>query len=454
MTSTLENVAVCILGERVDNQAPLVILTRAALTEVTIRVMGPRGEAVESVRVGDVAAYSVTRRVLNLGRAESYVVHAAGYDHGLGPYAFPSPEKVRKVGVVCCDAHWHLPVRQTWHDLERETEVGTVFHIGDQIYHDLRFSRMMNFLRSVRGREADYMAHAHRLFVDNYIESWSMAHKRGVLGDRHNVMLGDDHEITDDMVTALPNAGRSEFESLKAVAISVYRLIQGGLRANPLTAQNDFHTAVVGSTLYLMMGRMYNMVQSVDDCVTFVDSVINDPEVMGSVRTVALLMSKPPLNKSALLPYMSHSRFAQLDFSPLYQRLFRLRDRMGKRVILVGGDLHVLYRWEIRPTAAEPDASLPPPITLTSIPAMASCVITPPMPVNAGLPDGCGFTGTQVSRARVNGFAVIDTDSGEVRCVTRRFMTHYLRNECYVGLKALWAMFTVQRLNPNLELLT
>lgn len=436
MATHLEDVAVCILGERVGNQAPLILLACEALTGVAVRIVGPNGGTLEAVHVGDVAAYSMTRRVLNLRPGGGYVVSAEGYEVGLGPYVFPSVDKTRHFGVVCCDADWQLPIRGTWRDLERVNKISTVFHIGDQVYH-------MNFLRTVPGQEHRYMQHARRIFVSNYIRTWSAPHKRSVLAERHNVMIGDDHEVTDDAWMALPNAGRPEFESLKEVAISVYRNIQGGLRFDPRSARNDFHSTVIGTTLFIMMGRMYNMVHSVDDYVTFIGALLSDKATMEKVQTVVVLMTRPPLNRDRLVPCMSRPR--QHDFAPLYRQLFHARDEMDKKVVLVGGDLHVLQRWRISARSSK----LVAPLTLTSIPSIASCVPTPYVAVNAGIPPDCEFVAQRRERARVNGFGIIDVATGQVRCVTRRYVQYYVWNDLYTGAKDLWSRWTTQRLEAE-----
>ena len=395
-----------------------------------------RTSAGDVVDVGDVKAARAVSCDIPVVDGGWYEVSCATEGDKLGPYSFPAPSAT--FAVLCCDASWQLPVRDTWRDLARNEQAATVFHIGDQVYHDLTFSRMMNFLRTLPPSEyASFRADARRRLYGTYLDSWLSPHKRHTLATRHNVMIGDDHEVTDDAWMALPNQGRPEFEFLKEVAVEVYREVQGGLRADRESASDDFYSFLDGDVLFLMVGRMYNMVHDVGEYVTFVSEQVERKG--GEARHVILLMARPPANRDRLLPFLS--RPAQHDFTPFYDMLFHVRDVLGKKVTLVGGDLHVLHEWDVSMLGRE---ELPP-LRMTVVPAMASVVPSLRVPINLGVSRST-FRATRRRRSRVNGFCLMHKGDGSVRHVTRRYWWYYGWNEAFTGAKDLWSRLTRQRL--------
>ena len=442
--------ALCVLGEYADGRIVFLVLAAKDLRNVSVEITDSqvmRGQGVQSVKrveVGDVGAGETGRAVGVVPHQFSYTVTAEGYDVPLGPYtvAMSTTEADDPTYIFqCCDADWHLPVRSTWRDAAAVQSVRAVFHIGDQVYHDLTFRSMLNFFRrrAERGEWGAYERDARRRFFDNYFASWSAPHRRTLLATRSNLMLGDDHEVTDDETWGNRLAGEPAYDFLKEQALHTYRAIQGALRMDPQTARVDYFSKMDGPVLFLLVGRMYNMKHDIDADLRAIDEAVvrhldADPLNARRVKNLVLVSSKVLLHQRA---------DASLDFTRIFRRLEEVRrTRLGEdvEVRIIAGDLHTGHEFVIdgppsTPRKGRKGASIP----MTVVPAISSCI--PTFSKAPRLLNGGDWTLRLLRRRKANGFVTFHPRKRVVTFHTRRHITHFMRNEILIGAKVLRAMF-------------
>lgn len=438
---------VCVLGQRQSTDLTrLLLISRQAHARVCVRSNMRLVE--EGTRKVDRGAPDVEVQTIEIKpyEAKSLVIRAPP-----GTYYEVEPEDVKKSGpfrvpscpeskcvLQNCDADDHLRVTSTWESLH-DMEYHTAFHIGDQIYHDYQFCRMLNFLRRRRlGAPSILEPGVRRVLYENYIRSWTRPLKVRLLAERHNFMIGDDHEISDDAWVSARYQGQAEFKFLRKVAVDVYREIQGGLRSDPLTAHDDFACLSQGDAIVILIGRMYNIHTCVDEYVNYITSELEAHR--GAFSRLVVIFTRPPLNRQPIsLSCCRRRPPVGEDFEPLWDLLQGFRRASGIPVQVFGGDLHLAQTWEFTPkTAGEGEDGF----TLINVPAMASCVPTFPPTILSGVERSSKWNGRLVSQTKANGFCTLDLKTGVANTWVSRYISHMIRNEMYVGAREVWCRLT------------
>lgn len=474
LVKRLSSVALSVLGEFSDGRLVFMVLTSEALTGVRVEVtsaMSIRSNGNECTRrgdIGEVAAFRSGRAVVQVPNRFSYTVSAEGYDQPLGPYEVcisTMEADDPKYLFLSCDSDWHLPVRSTWDAMHRVEGVRAAFHMGDQVYHDLEFARIRNTLRRMTRGDADdeaklrtmkpFREHVRQVFFSNYMRSWRAPHKRDFLATHSNIMFGDDHEITDDNTMANLLEGEKVFEFIKDVAIDVYQEIQGGLRHVPCTGKTDYFHKIDGNVLFVCIGRMYTMRHDVPAYMRHLEHVVTtcleaDPAVLRRVNRLVVVMSKPPLHKRPACgrPVVTD----ETDFGAFFNQMFNVwRTRMfaaaDTEVRVIAGDLHAHHNFRVD-SAHPTDEGRANSIEVTVTPAIVSCVPVwgSRLTLNSTL-----ATATELRRRKANGFLVYHSRSREVRLHSRRYWSHFLRNEMLIGWRVARSRLGRMTLTPHQE---
>jgi hypothetical protein len=232
-----------------------------------------------------------------------------------------------KIITVNCDCDWHLSTK-IWENLKEENNINMIYHIGDQIYNDLIFHRVYNTLK-YENQTQIYSNEIKKKLYLNYFSTWSNSKRRIILETIPNLMIGDDHDTTDDD-SAIDD---KYFKFIKKIALQVFTDIQVNLRID--NQPNDFYYRIYNNQLHLFLGRTYSWDHNADDYVNYLLSIINN----NSSKNLYIFFSKPPIN-------FNLSTFIKLvyptdnnNYQNLYQYLKELKDN-NYHITLIGGDLH------------------------------------------------------------------------------------------------------------------
>jgi len=232
-----------------------------------------------------------------------------------------------KIITVNCDCDWHLTTN-IWDKLKEEENINMVYHIGDQIYNDLIFHRIYNSLKYYKVTDT-FSREIKEKFYLNYFSTWLNPKRRIILETIPNLMIGDDHDTTDD-----DSAIEDEyFNFIKKIALQVFSEIQIDLRID--NTHSDFYFRNYNNQLHLFIGRTYSWDYTAKDYVNYLKSIIPNQDL----KNLYIFFSKPPINFNlSPLIYLFYPTDNN-NYQDLYDYLKELKDN-DYQITIISGDLH------------------------------------------------------------------------------------------------------------------
>jgi hypothetical protein len=322
--------------------------------------------------------------------------------------------------IVNCDAHWQLPTNE-WTKVSKEKNIKMMIHIGDQIYHDLLFERLYKKLKSISSSKFDnYKNIIKHKFYLNYFESWNNF-KKNLLETVPHLMFGDDHDIVDDDTYSHLQED-IVYKFLKKCALQVFKEIQEKLQINESPHQ-DLYYRLENKILYIMIGRIYSIKYKPNDILTLLKYPIN--RMRGKFDKINILLSKPPINKTASFPASLIFNSVNDDFTSFYNYLKDLTED-GIKLNIISGDLHRFVHFNIYyNNKFITSLFIVPPIT-SAPPVFGSNVYI-------NLPNGYNIN--KIRDKKTNGYFVYSKKNSVIKYET--YWKNFIRNEIYILLVKL-----------------
>ncbi|VBB17887.1 PhoD-like phosphatase, partial [Yasminevirus sp. GU-2018] len=256
---------------------------------------------------------------------------------------------------VACDNNEAGFGSEGWSILKERADyfkVSKLIHLGDQVYLDTIFSGMTISLSRCCEDNDDmtaFKSHVKDQFYEVYVRSFSDPAKAELLATRSNIMIGDDHEISDDNNIVSTFWARNECcDFVKCIAMEVFKEIQVSLRLR-LDEEKDldlYHT-VDGKTLTIFMGR--TVVSTIDQnkYVTYIKETVNKYD--DEVNRIILCPTVPWFFSTSSWFFIRYF-FGDYDgsmFRTVYKLLKEL-SRCGKKIRIVSGDVHSFIKINVK----------------------------------------------------------------------------------------------------------
>lgn len=341
-----------------------------------------------------------------------------------------------KIIILNCDAHWQLSTNE-WTKVSKEKNIKMMMHIGDQIYHDLLFGRLYKKFKSISSSKFDdYIDIIKNKFYLNYFDSWNDTTKKELLETVPHLMIGDDHDIVDDDTYSHLQEDIA-YKFLKKCALEVFKEIQENLQIENSPHQ-DLYYRLENDVLYIMIGRIYSLKYKPNDILTLLQIPIN--QMKGQFNKINIILSKPPINKTAFFPASLVFNSVNDDYSLFYDYLNGLTKK-GIKLNIISGDLHRYVYWNIYYYNK----------FITSLIIVPPITSAPPVfgsKVYINLPDG--YTINKIKDKKCNGYCVYSKKNAIIKHQT--YWRNFIRNEIYIILIKLVNKFKNEDIISNTHL--
>jgi len=294
----------------------------------------------------------------------------------------PIGSKTLRIATVSCYNLNHDLKTSAWDELAqraRQDALDVVLHTGDQVYGDDVFAYWSTYLKRVPGRlRESFLPSICEAYRGLYRAAWNHPPVQTVLRNASNLMLWDDHEVTDDWGDKRSFADPNSTEHMVArCGWQVYREYQRhlwdehALDAPMPLGQHEGHVQVWGHTAALFVdvrgGRAFEMFDRSDASPGVSDPYLGGAqwqEILGAlspasttlqgvekllvVCPVPLAFFPPSLSQDLVVRVIQDDIRGHWGHAPYqaeqHRLLSALRNWQGgaaeREVLLLGGDVH------------------------------------------------------------------------------------------------------------------
>lgn len=232
------------------------------------------------------------------------------------------------------------------HEIVNNPTSSLCIHLGDNVYADHAWN-------SVKSRHTSEKVE--NLYRERYRRGWFHTYKKRVLSSTSNIMIWDDHEITNDLIVQSSTV-RNEKQNLAIQsAIKVYEEFQESLHLIKNSSLGRGWWKFVGNILIITFERTSTGVPSSNEILNYITSLMKimksedvEDEIGGLIICTGWASLPPPGgNTKWSFNQVDESKFqTKKELVPIYDFLLDW-SRYNRPVCIVGGDLHFGVRGTI-----------------------------------------------------------------------------------------------------------